>query len=774
MNTFCKTPLPVPTLSSSCQPVLALPQDAARRVLVIDDTRAIHDDFKKILQSERLPSGLEEAESALFGEPDPLPPKTNFELDSAFQGEEGLELVSRAVTQGRPYQMVFVDVRMPPGLDGIETSCRLWRIDPDLQIVICTAYSDYSWQDMIAKVGHSDRFVILKKPFDTVEVLQLANALTEKWRLLQATRRKMDGLEALVKERTLHLQAANEQLQHEVARRIRREHCLTLQQNITGVLADSTATADDVTTHLLRIACESMDWDVGELWTVDPLSRALRCTSLWHRTSAALAEFKSISQQILLSRGHGLPGIIWETNEPIWVADVAEEKAFCRAGPAAQAGLHGAFAFPVRVRGEFLGVINFLGGQVRQPEEDVVQMFATMGSLIGQSLERRKLEEQLRQSQKMDAIGHLAGGVAHDFNNILTVIQGFAEILKANTGLDPETNEGLGQIAKAANRASNLTRQLLTFSRKHLLHIKPLDLNSVIMQMAKMLHRVIGEDVELQLSYSPSPAGIEADEDTLGQIIMNLSVNARDAMPRGGKLSIGTEFVTIDDSNLKRSPEARKGDFVCLTVSDTGCGISPEILPHIFEPFFTTKDVGRGTGLGLSTVYGIVEQHHGWIEVNSQIGAGSVFRILLPRFISPVPKVELKRPDTPFPGGKEMILLVEDELAVRSLARKILERLGYRILEASSGVDALSVWEKHGEEVNLVLTDMVMPDGLTGRALVEELRGKRPSLKFIYSSGYSPDRAKDNEDLREGVNFLQKPYRTENLARIIRRVLDAQ
>ena len=748
------------------------PLENNRRILIIDDSQSIQADFRKILAaSDSDDTELINARAELFGGAIATPGKRHFELTAALQGQEGLAVVQAAKQSGRPFAMAFVDIRMPPGWDGIETTARLWETDPDLQVVLCTAYSDYSWKNITARIGNSDQLVILKKPFDTVEVLQLANALTEKWRLILETRRRMDQLEEQVGERTRHLKEANESLQAEVAHRERHEHCLALQYEVTRVLADSTATSEDVITRILQIVCQSMNWDTGRLWTVDRLAKVLRCTAIWNSAKAELANSKPPAA---LAAGNGLPGRVWESGQAAWISDLTREGNASGSSPAVNPESRAAFAFPLQLRGEILGVAEFHSEQIRPPESDLLQIFATLGNLIGQSLERKKLEEQLLQSQKMDAIGRLAGGVAHDFNNILTVIQGYAQILATREDFDQKALDDLKQILQSAHRASNLTRQLLTFSRKQIIKTVVLDLNKVTSNLTKMLQRIIGEDVLLQCNFSPETPLIRADEDMIGQILMNLAVNARDAMPKGGELAISLSVVELDSTAAQwRSSEAQAGEFVCLSVNDTGCGIAPEDLLRIFEPFFTTKAVGQGTGLGLSTVYGIVKQHGGWIEVSSKLNIGTKFNIFLPRAAAGA-AAETGGVEPKIVGGTETILLVEDEPPVRTLARVILQRHGYHVLEATSGADALSVWGQHAAKIDLLLTDIIMPQGVSGRELAQKLRADRPGLKVVFVSGYSPDSMEIGAELNEGTFFLQKPYLPEHLLRSIRQALDGQ
>jgi two-component system, cell cycle sensor histidine kinase and response regulator CckA len=383
---------------------------------------------------------------------------------------------------------------------------------------------------------------------------------------------------------------------------------------------------------------------------------------------------------------------------------------------------------------------------------------------------RRQLEEQLRQSQKMEAIGQLAGGIAHDFNNMLVVIQLQTSLLADSRGED--LKEGIAQIAAATERAARLTRQLLTFSRREVRHSKDIDLAEVTSAMITLLWRLLGEDIALETRFAPDLPLIDADPGMMEQVLMNLAVNARDAMPDGGRMTISLDAVTIEADDAIDRPNARPGRFVCLGVTDSGCGIAPEHLPHIFEPFFTTKEVGRGTGLGLATVFGIAEQHMGWVEVTSQPGQGTAFHVYLPALPPTAARRARETRAEHCPGGSETILLVEDDAAVRRLARRVLDRRGYRVLEAASGADALAVWEAEPGRVDLLLTDLVMPGGMSGHELARELCARQPALKVIYTSGYTDDIVNRRLRLDPGSDLLQKPYPAHQLAIAVRRCLD--
>ncbi len=386
---------------------------------------------------------------------------------------------------------------------------------------------------------------------------------------------------------------------------------------------------------------------------------------------------------------------------------------------------------------------------------------------------RESMEGQLRQSQKLDAVGQLAGGIAHDFNNLLTVIIGNASAPRFDEYSPDDQRERLEEICVAGERAASLTRQLLLFSRQKAPDLHHLDLNEIVAPMAGVLRRILGEQIELEFRAAPQPQVVRADAGMLDQIVLNLAVNARDAMPAGGRLIIQTEGVSLDADGARTRPDASPGDFSCLSVIDTGCGMSREVQERMFEPFYTTKAAGLGTGLGLSTIHGIVHQHHGWIEVTSKPGQGTSMRIFLPR-VSETPAAGKKAPEPRDIAGRgETILLVEDERVVRRLIASALIRTGYRVIESESGAAAFECWPEHRQEVDLLLTDVVMPGGVDGPALALKLLEDQPRLKVMLMSGYDASLGKDRARLGSDVDFIPKPFVLTELLRKVRQRLDA-
>jgi signal transduction histidine kinase/DNA-binding NtrC family response regulator len=768
---------------ADCAPAIA---PDSPRILIIDDVPAIHNDFRKILEKVEAPS-LDAARDALFGPSLISSKQVNFVLDSAYQGQEGLALVERALKDGRPYALAFVDIRMPPGWDGIETISRLWAADPDLQVVICTAYSDYSWDQVTERFGRTDNLLFLKKPFDSVEVLQLAHALTRKWLLTQQAKSRAADLDRMVNERTQDLRALNERLLMEMAERKQAQVRLSAFSTL-GQRLSAAQTAKEAARIIVDVADQLLGWDACMCDMYSPTEglmtylldmdiiegKRFECPPAYGRLPPSTTAKRAIGEggQLILRTPAELA-----QNDSLPFGNTARRSASL-------------MFVPIRNGSTVIGVLSIQSYTPIAYDRHGLETLQALADHCAGALERisaqearnesearyRLYETQLRQSQKMEAIGQLAGGVAHDFNNLLAVIRGNAELVIMSEGQpNGENRERLDQVVAATERAANLTRQLLTFSRKQVMLPQPLNLNEVVGNFTKMLMRIIGEQIHLQYKYAVGLPFIEADVGMLEQVLVNLAVNARDAMPKGGQLLILTESNRLDATLLSAHPEARVGDFVCLSVTDTGTGIAAEHLPRLFEPFFTTKEVGKGTGLGLATVYGIVQQHEGWIEVVSQLGAGASFKIFLPALEASAVAVSVAEPVQATPtGGSETILVVEDDAAVRSLTKRMLIRSGYHVHEAASGPQALELWRAHKEEIALVLTDMIMPEHMNGRELAEQLLAERPALKVIFMSGYGGEAVGQDTAFirRAGTNFLQKPCHGHTLLQAVRKSLD--
>jgi len=561
------------------------PCAANHRILIVDDNTAIHEDFRKILAPEAADSqAIDDLESLIFGDT-AATAQTHFELAHAYQGQEALKRIEASLAGAQPFALAFVDIRMPPGWDGVETIGRLWAVDPQLQVVICTAYSDYGWDTITQRLGSSDNLVILRKPFDRVEALQLAHALTHKWNLARQAALRVDELEQMVSERTAALEAAH---------------------------------------------------------------------------------------------------------------------------------------------------------------------------------------EQHRQAHKMEAVGRLAAGIAHDFNNLLTVIQGYASLQLARLPRESDVADSLERIAQAAERAAMLTRQLLAFSRKQVMQPRLLQLNERLTELEPILRPLLGAHIALRFELAPDLPPLFADATNLDQIILNLTLNARDALPHNGNIVVQSALDQIPRERIPASADtAVPGPHFRITIADTGVGMDEETARHLFEPFFTTKEVGQGTGMGLAMVQGIVQQHGGWIAVETAPNQGSAFHVFLPSTAGVA--AEPARATAPASAlrGSGTVLIAEDEEAVSLLAACTFEKHGFKVITAPNAAVALELWELHSHDVVLLFTDMVMPGGMSGHDLAKRLRTQRPALPVIYSSGYSRDLLTGGLQLQEGVNYLPKPYRPADLSAMI-------
>ncbi|MEQ1858658.1 MAG: response regulator [Chthoniobacteraceae bacterium] len=707
---------------SSPIPASLTPPAAAlnRRILIIDDTPAIHEDFRKILAGQPpANTGLDDLMASVLGTVKTVQAsRPEFDLESAFQGEQGLEMVKQAAADQRQYAMAFVDVRMPPGWDGVETIQQLWRQDPDLQVVICTAFSDYSWDEMVSKLGHSDQLLILKKPFDQVEVLQLACSMTKKWSLARQAATKVGELDRLVQERTSALRGLTDTLAIEVAERAQAEERFSKAFNFSpmpmAIVRSAELSCVDANRSFLKaVGCQRRDEVVGSILEAlgIHLDEALRSA---------------------LSVGRALVG---------------RECELSARGAQRRAARLWSEAFELGGQSHALIVV-----------EDIS--------------ERAALESQLRQTQKMQSVGHLAAGIAHDFNNVLTVIQGHATLRLAGANLEAPIAKSFRDMNEAAMRAASLTRQLLAFSSQQVMQPQVVRLNSVVSNLGSMLRRLIPESIAIDVRQSEQLPPVHADVCNLEQVILNLAVNARDAMPESGRLTITSEAVVVSREHAARRTEAREGNFVRLTVSDSGTGMDSETQRRIFEPFFTTKEFGKGTGMGLATVHGIVNQHEGWIEVVSAPGEGTTFQIYLPVTDLDEPGAVAEVSTVAhLPRSSKTILVVEDDPTVRSLAETVLADAGYRVLAAEDGNAAVALWREFQGPIDLLVTDMVMPGGLSGKEVAERITIDRPSVKVIFSSGYSTDLFGGRIDLPAGHDYLPKPYRSQDLLNAVHRLL---
>ncbi|MEI6561718.1 MAG: PAS domain S-box protein [Verrucomicrobiota bacterium] len=494
---------------------------------------------------------------------------------------------------------------------------------------------------------------------------------------------------------------------------------------------------------------------------------------------------KGISQEAPITwddtpNGQGPSGTAVREWVPCVIKDIATDP---RVEPWRQSalavGIGSIASFPMIAEKRLWGVITIKANRPNAFSEEEIQLLTDLANEVGQAvqnihhrIDRERLEEAHRQEQKMVAVGQLAGGVAHDFNNILGANMLQIGLLMERPDLTPELRQALEELEQGAFRASNLTRQLLLFSRKQAVQMKALDMKAVLESIHGMLARLLGETVLMKVQTDAELMWVKADHGMLEQVIVNLCVNARDAMPHGGKLTFRVEKLEIEAGSAPVHLDIHPGKFVCLSVADTGTGIAPEDIKHIFEPFYTTKEVGKGTGLGLATVHGIIQQHGGWIDVESKVGEGTVFRVYLPAFAeeqATAAEGKLKQ----IPRGRETILLVEDDVVLLRSVISGLQLLGYRVVEAVDGVDAWLKWQEHSEEIDLLLTDMVMPGGMNGLELAQQIQNAMPGFKVILSSGYSDTLNHANPELFPGITMLPKPYGISVLARTIRQCLDA-
>jgi PAS domain S-box-containing protein len=796
------------------------------RILIVDDSIAIHDDFRKILG--RVPSAtkLDLEGAALFGSCLPVTSR-QFRLGFAAQGQDAVELMQIAHGAGQRYSVVFMDVRMPPGMDGIEAAVKLWEIDPDLQIVICTAYSDKSWEEMMVAVPNPERLLILKKPFDPIEVLQLAYALTEKWTLLQSFRHNVEEMERAVDRRTCELQASEERFRK-----------LSAQAPIGIFETDVAGLCTYSNPRLQTLMGLSLAETIGEGWLKSIYPEDTDSLHAFWRTvvsdgSESEHEFRlrtpsGVIRWVYLRSALLRAGTGEVTGHVVSIEDITERKRAVEQ-IAEQAALLDKAQDAILVR-DLEGRILFWNkgaehvyGWTRQEAlgrniaellyahpkkfEEVNRLTITKGEWSGEFVhmtkdrreliiearwtlirdreehpksvlaiytditEKKQMEAQFLRSQRMESIGTLAGGIAHDLNNILAPIMMSIDLLKAESD-NPQTKRILETIALSAQRGADIVRQILSFARGLEGQRLEIQAKHLLKDLEHIIQDTFPKNIRSHFSVANDTWPIFGDSTQVQQILLNLCVNARDAMPNGGNLTVTAENCTLDDHYAAMNLEAKAGRYVRIDVIDSGIGMPKEVLDKIFEPFFTTKDLNKGTGLGLSTVMAIVEGHDGIIEVHSEPGQGTTFHVYLPAMeisaaarIAQTGKVSLSR------GNGEMVLVVDDEASILTITSQTLEAFGYRVLTATDGADAIAIYTQHQDEIAVVLTDMMMPV-MDGAATIRALMRINPAVKIIAASGVS---ANDGVAKASGVgvkHFLTKPYTAGTLLNTMRLILD--
>lgn len=640
------------------------------RILVADDDAAFHGVFSAMLA----PASELRPHSKMA--PDPAIPEQalsdnfpTFKIDFAFQGQEALVCVRNALAENYPYTMAFIDVRMPPGWNGIETISHIWKECFDLQIVICTGHTDFSWHDLIRRFGHSDRLLILKKPFDMTELRQVAYSLAEKWDLTHQVRSHLERLQKLVSERTSKLQEANVSLQRKVIENQQAERRLVTQYAVSVALSQA-ATLGEAMEAIFQIVCRSLIWDWGAMWEMDAQTKSLKLSNSWHMAEAGLDEFTEFARSTGVESGSGLPGKVASTGQAAWVRDAFQEKDSDWFQCMSQYGLHGGMAVPLTVGGKVVGVLEFLSRDIQEQSKDILQTFAVIGSAVSQFMERKRgeverhsMELQLRHAQKMESIGQLAAGIAHEINTptqyigdnisflkasftdlreLHTYQANFLRAAKENTVtpemiaeieekrrhynvdfLLDEIPDAIQQSQEGVARVTGIVRAMKEFSHPGTGEKTPVDLNKAIESTLTVASNEWKYVAKIATEFDPNLPLVPCFPGEFNQVVLNLVVNAAHAIADVVGKSKAKGAITVSTKH--------SGDWVEVRINDTGPGIPETIRDKVFDLFFTTKPVGKGTGQGLAIAHAvIVDQHQGQLTFETEMGVGTTFIIRLP------------------------------------------------------------------------------------------------------------------------------------------------
>jgi len=832
----------------------------AVRILVTDDENIIlkvyERCFRNINEPDKSLAKISSLENELFGgEKQELVHDKKFDVTYCKQGHEAVEEVKKSIAENNPFAMAFLDIRMPPGIDGVQTAEQIRAIDPYINIVFVTAYSDISPEEINRRVPPAENLLYVQKPMHIHEIRQFSASLSAKWLFERAFRDLNRQLAGKLHSKTESLNATTVELTMEKIGHVKAEadaeeskrrfynvvhsspmaiHLYVLDSMWELKLVKANASADDLFAvkheELIGTTIDELLPDIVEkklkkkIQIVGKRGKAIQIEEVFNirggeertleidifQTSPRnialmfndITERKKAESQLKESKEHlslitnQLPAMIAHTSTDLKY--LFTNNAYARFYGQSPYGITGMSVEEVigkrAYQDALLSIQKVLSGETVTYEKHTVDKsgnsyvlsiiltpdidkdglvrgyFSLLQDITEQKQsekERQDLREQLLQSQKMEAIGNLAGGIAHDFNNLLAGISGCAYLAMDEAGI--EEQELLDEIVSITKRGSDLTKKLLAFSRKQIIVLQEIDTTEFMLETCTLLERLIGRGVKLKTDFAEMLPKIKVDPGHLTQVMMNLAVNARDAMENDGKLTIETSKVHLDEDYCRHIPDMESGEYVMVAVSDNGSGIDPEIQEKIFEPFFTTKTKDKGTGLGLSTVYGIVKQNKGIIDMFSEVGMGTTFKIYFPAIMTnDLDQINDKEPVTE--KTKTKVLVVDDEEIVRSMTVKLIKKLGYEALDASCGNEAIDVMERINGEIDILLTDVVMPE-MNGKQLADTLLNEYPNLKVIYTSGYTTNAIMRNGILTEDVVYIPKPYSARSLNVMIKKIM---
>jgi signal transduction histidine kinase/DNA-binding response OmpR family regulator len=745
------------------------------RILIVDDNKSIHNDFREILCPDNSDEAtVNEMEGVLFDEDKPAPDQMSFELDSAYQGQEALEMVKKALGDNRPYAVAFVDVRMPPGWDGVETIARIWEVDPELQIIVCTAYADYSWEEMRAKVGKPDSLLVLKKPFDNIEVQQLAHALTKKWQLNHQSALQIAELAQDVVER----KQAESDLKKQFTR-------ISLLNQITQSISERQDT-QSILHVVLRQLEDHLELDLGSVALFNAETDTFKIAALRIRNPFLASKFDLREGMVLPFADTGLS--LCKEGQTVYMRDTSKTSGSLTE-KLTGVGWRSAIALPLLVENKLFGVMlaaRLNADSFNSGDCEFLRMLAEHVALVAHQSrlhtelehaynELRQTQQAVMQQERLKALGQMASGIAHDVNNALSPVVGYADLLlRGEHGLSDNGKKYLKHIQTAGEDIVHIIARLREFYRRRddREFLQKLDLNALAEQVVDLtrprwrdIPQSCGTTVEVQTDFAPDVPKLAGIESEVREALTNLVLNAVDALPQGGKIFIRTNVPRCESSaDGKKIPS-----HIVLEVSDTGIGMSEQTRKHCLEPFFSTKGK-RGTGLGLAMVYGVMERHEGKIEIESESGKGTTFRLIFPIRKIDHNGVELEENNIAI--DPLQILCIDDEPLLRELLKQLLEQDGHHVEVSDggqSGLDAFRLARERGAPFDLVVTDLGMPY-VDGRQVTKTLKRESPGTPIIMLTGWGALMKEDDTLPSQVDGVLSKPPRSREIRETLRRI----